>query len=168
MLAGGSEGRATNYAAIDFGIGYINGTNLVGQNGWGQVGTSNTNQPIQVTNNTVSLKGVSTLAQSAYLNLTTPLDVTNTAATTVYYYVFDNFTVKEAYVSSTGTGSGVAGVTSVTNGGGTTYARLFIRKLGGSASATRCRAVATCCDPLQHDATRWCNIVRYMATFRDM
>jgi autotransporter-associated beta strand protein len=136
MLAGGSEGRATNYAAIDFGIGYINGTNLVGQNGWGQVGTSNTNQPIQVTNNTVSLKGVSTLAQSAYLNLTTPLDVTNTAATTVFYYVFDNFTVKEAYVSSTGTGSGVAGVTSVTNGGGTTYARLFIRKLGGSASAT--------------------------------
>ncbi|NBS87607.1 MAG: hypothetical protein EBS60_05945, partial [Verrucomicrobia bacterium] len=117
LLAGSSEGRATNYAAIDFGIGYTNGTNLVGQNGWGQVGTSNTNQPIQVTNNTVSLKGVSTLAQSAYLNLTTPLDVTNTAATTVFYYVFDNFTVKEAYVSSTGTGSGVAGLTSVTNGG---------------------------------------------------
>ena len=136
LLAGSSEGRATNYAAIDFGIGYTNGTNLVGQNGWGQVGTSNTNQPIQVTNNTVSLKGVSTLAQSAYLNLTTPLDVTNTAATTVFYYVFDNFTVKEAYVSSTGTGSGVAGLTSVTNGGGTTYARLFIRKFGGSASAT--------------------------------
>ena len=136
LLMGGSEGGATNYAAIDFGIGYTNGTNLVGQNGWGQVGTSNTNQPIQVTNNTVSLKGVSTLAQSAYLNLTTPLDVTNTAATTVYYYVFDNFTVKEAYVSSTGTGSGVAGLTSATNGGGTTYARLFIRKFGGSASAT--------------------------------
>ena len=136
LATGSSEGRATSYAAIDFGIGYTNGTNLVGQNGWGQVGTSNTNQPIQVTNNAVSLKGVSTLAQSAYLNLTTPLDVTNTAATTVFYYVFDNFTVKEAYVSSTGTGSGVAGLTLATNGTGTTYARLFIRKFGGSASAT--------------------------------
>jgi autotransporter-associated beta strand protein len=136
LLAGGSEGRATNYAAIDFGIGYTNGTNLVGQNGWGQVGTSNTNQPIQVTNNTVSLKGVSTAAQSAYLNLTTPLNVTNTNGTTVFYYVFDNFTVKEAYAGSGATGSGVAGLTSTTNGGGTTYARLYIRKFGGSTTAT--------------------------------
>ena len=135
-VAGGSEGQATNYAAIDFGIGYTNGTNLVGQNGWGQVGTSNTNQPIQVTNNTVSLKGINTLAQSAYLNLTTPLNVTNTNATTVFYYVFDNFTVKEAYAGSGATGSGVAGLTSITNGGGTTYARLYIRKFGGSTTAT--------------------------------
>jgi autotransporter-associated beta strand protein len=136
VLAGVSEGRATNYAAIDFGIGYTNGTNLVGQNGWGQVGSSNTNQPIQVTNNTVSLKGVSTLAQSAYLNLTTPLNVTNTNGTTVFYYVFDNFTVKEAYVATGANGSGVAGLTTTTNGGGTTYARLYIRKFGGSTTAT--------------------------------
>ena len=136
VLAGGSEGGATNYAAIDFGIGYTNGTNLVGQNGWGQVGTSNTNQPIQVTNNTVSLKGISTLAQSVYLNLTTPLNVTNTNGTTVFYYVFDNFTVKEAYAASGANGSGVAGLTSTTNGGGTTYARLYIRKFGGSTTAT--------------------------------
>ena len=137
VLTGVSEGRATNYAAIDFGIGYTNGTNLVGQNGWGQVGSSNTNQPIQVTNNTVSLKGVSTLAQSAYLNLTTPLNVTNTNGTTVFYYVFDNFTVKEAYVATGANGSGVAGLTTTTNGGGTTtYARLYIRKFGGSTSAT--------------------------------
>jgi autotransporter-associated beta strand protein len=136
FMMGGSEGCATNYAAIDFGIGYTNGTNLVGQNGWGQVGTSNTNQPIQVTNNTVSLKGISTLAQSAYLNLTTPLNVTNTNGTTVFYCVFDNFTVKEAYVASGASGSGVAGLTSTTNGGGTTYARLYIRKFGGSTTAT--------------------------------
>ena len=136
VMAGSSEGRATNYAAIDFGIGYTNGTNLVGQNGWGQVGTSNTNQPIQVTNNTVSLKGINTLAQSAYLNLTTPLNVTNTNGTTVFYYVFDNFTVKEAYVATGANGSGVAGLTTTTNGGGTTYARLYIRKFGGSTSAT--------------------------------
>ena len=135
LFAGGSQGWATNYAAIDFGIGYTNGTNLVGQNGWGQVGTSNTNGPIQVTNNTVSLKGIAT-GQSAYLNLTTPLNVTNTNGTTVFYYVFDNFTVKEAYVASGASGSGVAGLTSVTNGSGTTYARLFVRKFGGSTTAT--------------------------------
>jgi parallel beta-helix repeat protein len=128
-----AESKATEYLRADFSLGYTNG-NLVGQNSWGQVGTSNTNQPIQVTNNTASLKGVSSGSQSAYLNLTSPLDVTNTSKTNVFYYVFENFTVKEAYASSTSSGSGIA--TLLTNAGGSNnYARLYIRKFRGDSNA---------------------------------
>ena len=130
-----AESNATEYLRADFSVGYTNGANLVGQKGWGQVGTTGTNGPIQVTNNTVYLKGVST-PQSAYLNFTNPLNVTNTNGTNAFYYVFDNFTVKEAFGSASGTGSGVACLTSVTNGSGANFARLYIRKSGGTTTAT--------------------------------
>jgi hypothetical protein len=136
LVTGVSEGRATNYATINFAAGYTNG-NLVGQNGWGQVGTSNTNQPIQITNGVVSIKGANTLPQSAYINFTSSLGVINNTEAKTYYYILQNFVVKDAYLTTNAlTGSGVAAFSTITNGNGSNFARLFIRRAGAVLTST--------------------------------
>jgi len=126
MFAGGTQVWALNYTNIDFATGYTNGS-LVGQTNWTQVGT-NTNGPIKITNGLVNLTAI-TNSQSAALNLTIPLNVTNTSGTNVFYYVFDNFKVADVSVyTNTSSGTAIASLNSGANGTGTNYAQIYLRK----------------------------------------
>ena len=131
VLTAGSDGWATLYATYDFSGSYTNGY-LVGQNGWNQAG-SNTNGPIVVTNGSVKLQGVSSNPLSAYNNFTNSSATNNVLQTTEnFYYALQNFTVKNTYNG----GQGVIALYSNTTGSGTSYARLYVRRDGGSTSTT--------------------------------
>jgi autotransporter-associated beta strand protein len=126
FIMGGSEGWATLYADYDFSSGYTNGP-LVSQKGWGQVPGSNTNGPILVTNSSVRLVGVAT-SMSAYNNFTNSTTTNAIPSTGNFFYTLGNFTVQKSH----NTGQGVIALYSNTTGSGTSYARLFVRRAGGS------------------------------------
>ncbi|MEI7865928.1 MAG: autotransporter-associated beta strand repeat-containing protein, partial [Chthoniobacterales bacterium] len=124
--------KATNYATYDFGsTNYVNGY-LTNQAGWQQVGTGNTNGQIVVTNGFVKLTGVSTLPMSAYNNFTNAATTNALPSSNNFYYCLENFTVKNTYNS----GQGVISLYSNTTASGTTYARLYVRRDGGSTVTT--------------------------------
>ncbi|MBJ7425198.1 MAG: hypothetical protein JHD23_11990, partial [Akkermansiaceae bacterium] len=110
---------------------------LATQDSWAQV-TSATNiaSPIQVIAATssapqsIKVKGVANAAV-AYRDLSPAFNPATAASGTTFYYVIDDFKVIQAYLSSTGTGSGVCALQANVGGTGTSLCRLFVRRYAG-------------------------------------
>jgi len=135
VLAGGSVSQATTYYSADFSSskftngylgGFTNGVTIsLGQDGWLQSGTSNTNNPVTITNGTAKLTPTSTGAQTVFH--TNP--ITLTAPSTIYA----SFDVNISNAHATGA-SFFTFVGSAT--GGTNYGRLYLRRPGGVAATS--------------------------------
>jgi hypothetical protein len=142
MATGVAPIWATPSISADFST-YVLGA-LNSQNGWAQVGTTNTMNPIQViaatttspvTPQSIKLKGVAS-ASVSYKDLPTAFNPATAVAGTTFYYVIDDFKVIQAYVSSTGAGSGVCALQANIGGTGTSLCRLFVRRYAGSSTNT--------------------------------
>jgi autotransporter-associated beta strand protein len=115
---------------------------LATQDSWAQVtSATNTVNPIQVIAATssapqsIKVKGV-TNAAVAYRDLSPAFNPATAVAGTTFYYVIDDFKVIQAYVSSTGAGSGVCALQANIGGAGTSLCRLFVRRYAGSSTNT--------------------------------
>jgi autotransporter-associated beta strand protein len=135
VLTGGSVSQATTYYSADFSSskftngylgGFTNGVTIsLGQDGWLQSGTSNTNNPVTITNGTAKLTPTSTGAQTVFH--TNP--ITLTAPSTIYA----SFDVNISNAHATGA-SFFTFVGSAT--GGTNHGRLYLRRPGGVAATS--------------------------------
>ena len=139
VMAGASMSFGAVAFDADFST-YTLGT-LNGQNSWAQIGTINTNNPIQViaasgvVPQSIRVTGVASAANS-YRNLPTYFNSTTVTEATTFYYVLENFKVIAALNSSSSTGQGFCAFTAVAGGTGSTAARLFLRRFDGVAGNT--------------------------------
>jgi hypothetical protein len=125
---------------------YALGT-LNGQNSWDLIGLTNTTNPIQVVQASVSAGGpipqsirITGVASSAasYIDIPSNLrfDPTTVTESTTFYYVLDNFRIREAMNSSSSQGQGVFAITTNLQGVSPQAARLYVRRFGGITSNT--------------------------------
>ena len=129
VLTGGSVGKAATAANIDFSTGYTS-ANLVGQNGWGAIGTA-ANNPILVSSSGVALAGGATTPQNAFK--TFPYQLTANGGRV--FIRFDINVTSASTAATSGFSQGGADIFSVSREidatgqpTGKTYYRIYIKK----------------------------------------